>query len=130
MPAVNKDVILSTFDVPFGLSDLEKVFQVSEFLENKDELIQDFRPEVSKFLVREGFFKGPFKREYERAFDELVISLIRRQIIKHFPQFSPEEIVLLTDLEFLKMITSDYYFTQSNYLPKEGEQYEPKNPLQ
>lgn len=109
-----------SIDMPLGLSDLEKVFQVVDFLDNRETLIDEFKPEVSKFLVREDFFKGPFKRVYQNAFNELVIKLIRRELVKHFPNFSPEEIVLLTDLEFLKMITEDYFFIQSNYLAKEG----------
>ena len=85
-----------SIDLPFGLSDLDKVFQVTEFLDNQDMLIREFRPEVSKLLVKKGFFKGPFKRHYENAFEELVVKLIRSQLVKHFPQFTPEEIVLLT----------------------------------
>lgn len=109
-------------DLPFGVSDLDKVFAVTDFLENKEELIKEFRPEVSKYLVRDGFFKGPFKRNYEKAFDDLIISLIRSQLVKHFPSFSPEEIVLLTDIDFLKMITNDFYFDKKNYLPKERDE--------
>lgn len=105
-----------TIDLPFGISDLDKVFRVTDLLDNnKTELIDEFRPEVAKFLVREGFFKGPFKREYDRAFDEMIIRLIRNQLVKHFPDFSPEEIVLLTDADFLHMITADFYFNPDNY---------------
>ena len=119
-----------SIDLPFGLSDLDKVFQVTEFLDNQDMLIREFRPEVSKLLVKKGFFKGPFKRHYENAFEELVVKLIRSQLVKHFPQFTPEEIVLLTDRDFLKMITNDYYFNQENYLSMEGNDNEPTNSLQ
>lgn len=119
-----------SIDLPFGLSDLDKVFAVTDLLDNRDMLIKEFRPEVSKYLVKEGFFKGPFRRKYQTMFDELIVSLIRRQLVKHFPSFTPEEIVLLTDLDFLKMITNDYYFTQANYQPKEGETDESKNTLQ
>lgn len=118
-----------TIDLPYGLSDLEKVFQVVDFLDNQESLINDFKPEVAKFLVREDFFHGPFKRVYQNAFNELIVKLIRRELVKHFPDFSPEEIVLLTDLEFLKMITNDVYFTQSNYITKDGN-FEPANPIQ
>lgn len=119
-----------SIDMPLGLSDLEKVFQVVDLLDNREALINEFKPEVSKFLVREDFFKGPFKRVYQNAFNELVIKLIRREIVKHFPTFSPEEIVLLTDLEFLKMITEDYFFIQSNYLTKDGNSNESTNQIQ
>lgn len=113
-----------SIDIPFGISDLDKVFAVTDLLDNREMLIDEFRPEVSKFLVREGFFKGPFKRRYQQEFEGLVISLIRRELVKHFPSFTPEEIVLLTDTDFLKMITQDFYFTQANYQPKERDKNE------
>ena len=104
-----------TIDMPGGLDDLDKVFAVMDLLDNKDVLIKEFRPEVAKYLVKDGFFKGPFKRKYNEMFDDLIISLIKRQIMRHFPSFTPEEVLLLCDKEFLKMITNDYYFNKSNY---------------
>lgn len=109
-------------ELPFGLDDLDKVFVLSEFLDNRDELIKEFTPEVQKLLVKKDFFTGPFRASYQKAFDELIVSLIRKQIIKHF-EFSPEEVMLLTDTDFLKLITNDFYFDQDNYKPtKEGMQ--------
>lgn len=102
-------------DMPGGLDDLEKVFQVIDFLDNKDVLINEFKPEVAKYLVKDGFFKGPFRRNYENAFDELIVSLIKRQITQHFTNFTPEEILLLCDKDFLKIITNDFYFIKTNY---------------
>lgn len=106
-------------EMPGGLDDLDKVFAVMDFLDNKSVLINEFKPEVAKYLVKDGFFKGPFRRSYENAFDDLIVTLIKRQITQHFPTFTPEEILLLCDRDFLKMITNDYYFTKSNYT-KEG----------
>jgi hypothetical protein len=120
-----------SIDLPFGLSDLDKIFAVTDLLENRDMLIKEFQPEVSKLLVKKGFFKGPFLTSYQKAFDELIVTLIRREFIKHFPTFTPEEIVLLSDVDFLKMVTNDFYFTQSNYLPRKGEDNdEQTNPIQ
>lgn len=104
-----------TIDMPGGLSDLDKVFAVMDLLDNKKELIKEFKPEVAKYMVKDGFFKGPFKRKYNEMFDDLIVSLIKRQITQHFPLFTPEEILLLCDKEFLKMLTNDFYFTKSNY---------------
>lgn len=101
-------------DMPGGLSDLEKVFDVSEFLENKDELISDFLPEVLKYTVRKEFFTGPFQKVYKDAFDDLIVSLIKRQLVKHFTNLTPEEVLLLCDKTFLKMIAGDL-FEQDNY---------------
>lgn len=106
--------------MPGGLDDLDKVFAVMDFLDNKQSLINEFKPEVAKYMVKDGFFKGPFKRSYEKAFDDLIVQLIKRQITQHFQTFTPEEILLLCDKDFLKMITNDFYFTKSNYT-KEGK---------
>lgn len=103
-------------EMPGGVDDLDKLFSVVDFLENKEALIKEFRPEVAKYLVRDGFFNGPFKRNYEDAFDDLIVSLIKRQITQHFPTFTPEEILLLCDKEFLKMLCHHYYFERKNYL--------------
>ncbi len=108
--------------MPGGLDDLDKVFAVCDFLDNKDVLIKEFKPEVAKYLVKDGFFKGPFRRSYEKAFDDLIVSLIKRQITQHFTTFTPEEILLLCDKDFLKMITNDFYFTKSNYYKDVGNE--------
>jgi hypothetical protein len=112
---LTKDVYTVIINMPGGLDDLEKVFAVMDFLDNKDELIKEFKPAVAKYLVKDGFFKGPFRRSYEKAFDELIVSLIKSEITKHFSTFTPEEILLLCDKDFLKIITNDYYFNKSNY---------------
>lgn len=100
-------------DLPIGLDQLDAVFTVVDFLENTEELLKDFQPEVSKFLVRKGFFTGPFLREYNKAFDELIVSMVRKQINEHF-NFNPEELLLLTDLNFLKLV-AEPLFDQTNY---------------
>src|ERR1019366_4888665 len=106
--------------MPGGLKDLDAVSAVMDLLDNREELINEFKPEVAKYLVKEGFFKGPFKRKYNEMFDDLIVSLIKRQVTQHFPSFSPEEILLLCDKDFLKMITNDYFFDKNNYLTKDG----------
>lgn len=100
---------------PFGLSELDKIFEVTDFLQNREALIKEFQPEVSKYLVKDEFFKGVARRRYQEMFDELIISLIRQQLVKHFPSYTPEEIILLTDVDFLKIVTDDFYFDKSNY---------------
>lgn len=109
---------MATIEMPFGIDDLDKVFAVTDFLDNKNELIKEFQPEVQKILVKKTFFTGHFRTKYNEMFDELITSLIRKQISKHF-SFSPEEILLLTDTGFLKMIAGAY-FDQDNYQSKEG----------
>lgn len=114
-------------DFPFGLEDLGDLFDVVDFLENREALIEKFRPEVEKYLVKSTFFTGPFRKAYQDAFDDLIVRLIKSQIIEHFPKMTPEEILVLCDKQFLKMITQDYYFNPNNYT-KEGKN-EPPNSI-
>ncbi len=107
--------VANVIDMPGGLSDYDKVFALMDLLDNKDVLIKEFKPEVAKYLVKDGFFKGPFRRNYNDMFDDLIVSLIKRQVTQHFPSYTPEEVLLLCDKEFLKIITNDFYFTKSNY---------------
>jgi hypothetical protein len=103
---------------PFGLEDLDPVFAVTDLLDNKDELIKEFIPEVSKILVKKNFFTGHFRTKYNEMFDDLITSLIRKQITSHL-RLSPEQILLLTETGFLKMIAPTL-FEPDSYLSKEG----------
>jgi hypothetical protein len=106
-------------DLPTGLRDVNCLFEIVQFLENnKVELTASFLPEVGSYRVKETFFHGPFLRSYQLAFDELIIRLIKRELLNHFPALDPEEILLVTDRAFLKTIASDY-FLLSAYPPKE-----------
>ena len=96
-------------EMPFAIKDLEKVFEISEFLENKKELAKIFKPDVEKYLVRSDFFKGTFKIVYKKAFDELISKLIKTQVTNHFTSWTPEEILILCDKDFLKIIASDLF---------------------
>lgn len=119
---------MSSIEFPFGLEDLDKVFAVTDFLANKDQLIKEFTPEVQKSLVKKGFFTGHFRVTYDRMFDELITDLIRKQVREHFRDFTPEEILLVTDTDFLKMIAPEY-FDQDIY-SKEGNNDKSTDSLQ
>jgi hypothetical protein len=71
-------------------------------------------PEVKKYLVRRDFFKGAFRISYNQMFDELIVSLIKKQMMNHFQDFTPEDIMLLGDKTFLKLIAADL-FQQETY---------------
>lgn len=106
-------------DVPYSFEDLDQVFDLMELLENKDQLIEQFKPEVSKLLVKKSFFTGVFRREYTKQFNELIQRLIRAEVVKHF-NFSPEDIMLLTELSFLQMI-AEPMFNPDSYTAMEAK---------
>lgn len=100
--------------MPVGFSDLEKLFQVVNLLENETELIIKFKPELLKLIVNKQFFTGHFRRAYIDAFDDKVISLIKSEVIGHFPEFTGEDVIGICDKEFLKMIVPKM-FDQESY---------------
>lgn len=105
----------NVIEMGFAFDEIEPIFILSDFLENKKELVNEFKPEVQKFFVKDSFFKGPFKAEYNKQFNNLIVSLIKRQVIKHFRNFTPEQIELLCNKEVIGLITSDYFFNKTLY---------------
>jgi hypothetical protein len=102
-----------------GFDDLDKLFQVLDLLDNQDELIKQFRPELLKLIVNKQFFKGHFQKAYLDAFDERVVKLIKTEVVGHFPDFTPEDVLTICDVSFLKMMAPDL-FDQDKYT-KEGK---------
>lgn len=107
-----KDVI----SFPFGLDDLNEVFEIMNLLDNnRDELIAKFKPAVTKYLERAKYFPpGIMRLEHKRAFPDLIISLIRKEVEDHF-NFNPEQILMLTQKDIIDMLTEGYYFDERNY---------------
>lgn len=90
-------------DLPFALSDLDKLFKIVDFLEDKEYFLKKFKSEVAKYKAREGYFKSNIhKSAYKRSFRVLIKSLIKRELAAHF-EVDPEELLLLTDDNFLDM---------------------------
>lgn len=112
---MDKNVI----DLPIGIDDLKDLLDVVSLLSNTEELLKDFKSEVDSFLVKEDFFpKGVFRDSYYRAFDELIVSLIKKEVIKHFPQINPQDVMIICDADFLKMVAPEL-FDINNYKPKD-----------
>lgn len=105
-----------SIEMPFGLEDLDKVFAMAELLSNTEELLKEFYPDVKQMLVREGFFSGHTKKLYDQEFEALIIRLIKKQVINHHSDWSPEDVLLMLDPEFLKLIAEEL-FDSSNYKP-------------
>lgn len=106
---------MKSITMDFGLDDLDQVFQVAEFLEaNKEELLDKFKPEVKKYMVNAEFFPaGQFRQAYNNEFYNVVARLIKKELMNHFPEFTPEEILLFSDISFLRVISEDYLLIKS-----------------
>lgn len=103
---------MNKIDMPFGLDDLEKVFSVVELIEDPD-FISTIAPEVKQFIVKEGFLSSPhIRRHYNAMWDEAVTRQIKRQLIQHL-NLTPEEVLLVCDASFLKMIAPALYEKES-----------------
>lgn len=110
--------MLNVIDFPFALEDLNEVFEVSDFLDNREALIQKFQPEVIKYLERAKYFPaGVMSKVYHAAFEDLITTLIRKEITEHF-NYDPEKILLLTQPDVIALLSDGYYFDVSNYTKK------------
>lgn len=99
--------------MPLGFDDIEKVFSLIELINDPD-FITEIAPNVKDFVVRENFFTNPHLRmEYMSFWDEVVARQVKRQIIKHL-DLTPEEIMLVCDVTFLKSI-APALFNKENY---------------
>ncbi len=108
-------IMSNVIEFAIGFDDIEQVLELSELLSNTAELIEKFEPTVSRYLVKKGFFKGRALIEYNKQFDELIKTLIKKEIMSHFPSWTPEDILSLTeDTEFLRMLGQDL-FDQEKY---------------
>lgn len=93
-----------------GLDDLDKVFEMMDFLGNSKELLEKFEPDVSKFLAKKDFFHGHFLVEYNKQFDDQVRSLIKTELMQHFQSWTPADLLILTeDIDFLKILANDLF---------------------
>lgn len=93
-----------------------KLFDVMDLLSNKEELISSFSPKIKKFLKKEVKFKDTvYRKAYEEAFEDYVMSLIKHEVVEHFPDLTPEEIIILCDKDLVSLLTDDYYFNKENY---------------
>jgi hypothetical protein len=103
-------------EFPFCLSELDKLFEVSDFLDNRDELVAKFTPAVTNYLsYRERLKPGLQQQAHKLAFPDFIITLIKRELLDHF-NLTPEEVLLLTDRELLDMLTESHFFKEENYL--------------
>jgi len=55
-------------------------------------------------------------------FDELITSLIRKELTNHFTSYTPEELLLLTDLQFMKLVDDDVLYNKKNYITEDKKQ--------
>lgn len=102
-------------DLPFGIDELDKLFQVSDFLDNREALVGKFRPAVHNYISkRERLKPGRQRQAHQAAFPDFVITLIKGELRDHF-DLNPEELLLLTERDLIDLLTQGYFFTEENY---------------
>jgi hypothetical protein len=105
----------NVINMPFSLEEIGPVLDVSEFLmSNLDELTADFSPKVLELLGKKDKFQPPYRIAFNNAVDDLIVGLIQEKVKDHF-NVTPEQLLLLTEVQFLKMIVPDL-FNSENYL--------------
>lgn len=98
---------------------MNKVFDVMNLLSNTDEILEKFTPSVEKFLANEEMFQNTvYKKSFDDAFIDHVLGLIKDELVEHF-HFTPEEISILAEKDFIDLLTDGVYFDKDNYNIKE-----------
>ena len=100
----------------FDQTVIDKVFSVMDLLDNRDELIEKFTPKVKEYLTKDvnTLVKSPFKVPYDEKFTAFIQGLIRDEIVDHY-NYTPEEILILTEKGLLDLLTEGFYFVKDNY---------------
>lgn len=117
----NTDDIFETDNLVIDLSDIDpeaidKVFEVMTFFsDNSEEIINKNTGNVLEFLSNKADFDGTsFKSSYNVAFREFVMSFLRDEVVEHF-NYTPEEIAIIMDEDFIDIITEGKFFDMDNY---------------
>lgn len=100
---------------------MDKIFDVMNFLSNHDELISKFRPEVLNFLEKKPV-DSSFNKAFDMAFEDFVLGLIKKELVDHF-NYTPEEVLILTDKEFISILTDNVYFNKENYATEGSDEH-------
>ena len=101
-------------DLDIPQSDMQLVFDVTEFLEtNKESIIKDMSFFISRFLEDEGMFNGPFNIAFNKRFEEVVNSELKGVLLNHFPITIEQARYLIEMMELVGV--SEFYFDKDNY---------------
>lgn len=85
-------------------------------MDNREALVEKFRPQVVSYLERAKYFPaGVMSMTYRAAFQDMIVSLIRKEVTDHF-NYDPEKILLLTQPDLIDLLSDGFYFDTKNYL--------------
>lgn len=101
-------------------SSMEKIFDVMNFFsQNSDEIINKNKEKVIEFVSSKGDFSDKsLTSSYNLAFRELVMSFLKDEIVSHF-NYTPEEISIIMDEDFIDIITDGVFFDMNNYITED-----------
>lgn len=99
---------------------IEKIFEVMNFFsENSDAIIDKNRSQVLEYINRkEDFQNTAYRKTYESAFTTLVMQFLRNEVVEHF-NYTPEEIEIIMDKDFIDIITDGIFFNINNYITED-----------
>jgi hypothetical protein len=86
---------------------------------NADEIIAKNKHSVLNYIERKKDFENTaYRKTYELAFRQLVMNFLRDEVVSHF-NFTPEEIEIIMDEDFIAIITEDKFFNIENYVTED-----------
>lgn len=84
---------------------------------NKEQILEDIKPDCIKFFERRSLFQGVFVIPFYKAFDEFIFNSIKEIILKHYLQHHLVHGIIFPDN--IKKYTGDYFFDRRKYVNKD-----------
>jgi hypothetical protein len=103
-------------DLDFSLIDSQQLFDVIDFIDNnRDEIINDIKGDVLRFLENKDDFNDIFGIFYSQAFTEFVIKQIHEILANHFEEINREDMLAKYDKEFFAVFGFDDLLLKETY---------------
>jgi hypothetical protein len=96
-------------------------FNLSDFIfSNKEELRNDIKLDVQKFLAKETIFDGLFHFVFKKHYELFIIQQLKLILLKDFAygftdNLTFDSICDTLDVDYLKELTNDYFFDRKFY---------------
>lgn len=102
-------------EFPFSPKELDVLFDISEFLDDRESLVSKLKPQVDAYLARREHLKPGIQRQaHKKGFPDFVLVLIKHELVERF-NLNPEEALILSDYGLIDMLTEGFYFKEENF---------------
>lgn len=89
---------------------------IDTLVNDKDTIVLDFKDDVKQFLDKKELFKGPFKKRFDKEYEEYILSKLKHYVMDRF-NLDAERAAILLDKEMLNLLNLlEDYKNEENYL--------------